>query len=174
MAPAPPTVACLWAGPRPKINVAVASAQAAQQRKFMTNPTKAWVVIPIAAWDGPSNMMRGALGSESSGALEPFRAERAANSYRLEPAVADLSTMDPIKNILFFVVLTAILCAIILFEIRSERRRFFEPAPSSPRSHRPPLFFRAWRERSRPVVNGKELIPAFIMEDLIDDQAHAL
>ena len=43
--------------------------------------------------------------------------------------------MDLIKNILFFVVLTAILCAIILFEIRSERRRFFEPAPSSPRLH---------------------------------------
>ena len=41
--------------------------------------------------------------------------------------------MDPIKNILFFVVLAAIICAIILFEIRSERRRFFEPAPSSPR-----------------------------------------
>jgi len=36
--------------------------------------------------------------------------------------------MDLIKNILFFVVLTAILCAIILFAIRSERRRFFEPA----------------------------------------------
>jgi hypothetical protein len=76
------------------------------------------------------------------------------------------------SNILFFVALTAILCAIMLFEIRSERRRFFEPAPSSPRSHRPPLFFRASREL--PVVNGKELIPAFIMEDLIDDQAHAL
>ena len=43
--------------------------------------------------------------------------------------------MDLIKNILFFVVLTAILCAIVLFEIRSERRRFFEPAPSSPRLH---------------------------------------
>ena len=41
--------------------------------------------------------------------------------------------MDLIKNILFFVVLTAILCAIVLFEIRSERLRFFEPAPSSPR-----------------------------------------
>ena len=39
------------------------------------------------------------------------------------------SKMDPIKNILFFVVLAAIICAIILFEIRSERRRFFEPAP---------------------------------------------
>ena len=81
--------------------------------------------------------------------------------------------MDPIKNILFFVVLAAIICAIILFEIRSERRRFFEPAPSSPRLHRPPLFLHPSRERSLPVVNGKELIPAFIMEELIDDQAHA-
>jgi hypothetical protein len=42
--------------------------------------------------------------------------------------------MDLIKNILFFVVLTAIVCAIMLFEICSERRRFFEPAPSSPAS----------------------------------------
>jgi hypothetical protein len=74
--------------------------------------------------------------------------------------------MDPVKNILFFIVLTAILCAIILIKIRSERRPFFEPA--TPRLHRPPLFFRT------PVVNGKELIPAFIMEDLIDYQAHAL
>jgi hypothetical protein len=82
--------------------------------------------------------------------------------------------MHPIKNILFFAVLTAIVCAIILFEIRSERRRFFESNPSSPRLHRPPLFFRASRERWLPVVNGKELIPAFIMEDLIDDQAYAL
>ena len=30
------------------------------------------------------------------------------------------------------------------------------------------------RQLSLPVVNGKELIPAFIMEDLIDDKAHAL
>jgi len=43
--------------------------------------------------------------------------------------------MDLIKNILFFVVLTGIVCAIMLFEICSERRRFFEPAPSSPRLH---------------------------------------
>jgi hypothetical protein len=119
-------------------------------------------------------MTRGALGHESSGGLRAFPAERAPNSHRLEFAVADLSTMDPIKNILFPVVLTAILCAIILFEIRSERRRFFEPAPSSPRLHRPPLFLHPSRERSLPVVNGKELIPAFIMEDLVDDQAHAL
>ena len=48
---------------------------------------------------------------------------------------AIISAMGLIKNILFFVVLTAILCAIVLFEIRSERRRFFEPAPSSPRLH---------------------------------------
>jgi hypothetical protein len=48
---------------------------------------------------------------------------------------AIISAMDLIKNILFFVVLTAIICAIMLFEIRSERRRFFEPAPSSPRLH---------------------------------------
>jgi hypothetical protein len=48
---------------------------------------------------------------------------------------AIISAMDLIKNILFFVALTAIICAIMLFEIRSERRRFFEPAPSSPRLH---------------------------------------
>jgi hypothetical protein len=29
-------------------------------------------------------------------------------------------------------------------------------------------------ERSLPVVIGQELIPAFVMEDLINDQAHAL
>jgi hypothetical protein len=51
--------------------------------------------------------------------------------------------------------------------------------PSSLNEHlghiraRPPLSFRASWERSLPVVNGKELIPAFIMEELIDDQAHA-
>jgi len=42
--------------------------------------------------------------------------------------------MDLIKYILFFVVLTAIVCAVILFEIRSERRRFFEQPLHHPTS----------------------------------------
>ena len=66
-------------------------------------------------------------------AREPLRSRKVALTAGARGAI--ISAMDLIKNILFFVALTAIICAIMLFEIRSERRRFFEPAPSSPRLH---------------------------------------
>jgi hypothetical protein len=66
---------------------------------------------------------------------EPAASSRSVTACADNSALRKLSSMDPIKNILFFVVLAAIICAIILFEIRSERGRFFEPAPSSPRLH---------------------------------------
>jgi len=64
---------------------------------------------------------------------EPAASLRSVAACTGNSPLRNPSKMDPIKNILFFVVLAAIICAIILFEIRSERRRFFEPAPSSPR-----------------------------------------